>query len=219
MASRKPTPALLWQIFITFLKIGPVTFGGGYAMIPLIEREVVDKRRWVETKDIADIFAVAQSVPGAVAINSAAFAGLRVAGVAGAIAAMTGILLPTFCIVVLLSLFFLQVRNIPVVEAAFVSIRPTIVALITYAAYKIGRTAIIDRTTAVIVAATVLLMILLPIHPVLIIVAGALAGIAIVRLRQAMGIQTKLGIQTEPEKQKKSQTTHWDPEYFMGDGI
>jgi chromate transporter len=213
MGVGKPSPALLRQLFTTFLKIGPVTFGGGYAMIPLIEKEVVERRRWIETKHIADIFAVAESVPGAIAVNSAAFVGYHVAGVAGAIAAVTGILLPTFCIVVLLSLFILQVRDNPVIEAAFTSIRATIVALITYAAYKIGKTAVVDKTTAAVVAATVLIMLFTPVHPVVLIIGGALAGIAIVRFRQALGIATRL------DDAKPSSDTYWDPEYFMGDGI
>lgn len=138
---KKTDLKLLLQIFLTFFKIGPMTFGGGYAMIPLIEREVVKRRGWISTRDIADIFAVTESIPGAIAINSATFIGYRLAGARGAIVAMIGVLLPTFCIVVLLSLFFLQVQNHPKVEATFVSIRATIVALITYAAYKIGRIA------------------------------------------------------------------------------
>src|SRR5690554_6291650 len=108
---------LLSQIFITFLKISPVTFGGGYAMIPLIEKEVVDKRGWMKTQEIADIFAVAESVPGAIAINSATFIGFRLAGILGAVVAMIGVLLPTFLIVMMLSIFFLQVQDHPKVEA------------------------------------------------------------------------------------------------------
>ncbi|MGG1639038.1 chromate transporter [Paenibacillus sp. NRS-1760] len=82
----KTEKVVLWTIFLTFLKIGPVTFGGGYAMIPVIEREVVEKRKWLETRDIADIFAVAESIPGAIGINSATFIGYRVAGIRGALA-------------------------------------------------------------------------------------------------------------------------------------
>lgn len=87
---------LLGQIFISFLKIGPVTFGGGYAMIPLIEREVVKNKQWLKIEDVSDVFALAESVPGAIAINSATFIGHRIAGIRGAICAMLGVLLPLF---------------------------------------------------------------------------------------------------------------------------
>ncbi len=199
---------LLAQIFISFLKIGPVTFGGGYAMIPLIEREVVEKRGWVKTKDITDIFAVAESVPGAIAINSATFIGYRLAGVPGAIVAMTGVLLPTFIIVVMLSLFFLKVQDNPKVEAAFVSIRATIVALITYAAIKIGKTAVVDKTTVALIAITVALMFFVHIHPALLIICGGLVGIGIIALKKKLGISIKL------EKEEKLK-----PDFYLGDGI
>jgi chromate transporter len=213
MSWAKPDWKLLFQIFTTFLKIGPVTFGGGYAMIPLIEREVVEKRKWVRANDIADIFAVSESVPGAIAINSAMFVGYRIAGFLGAMAAMTGIMLPTFCIVVLLSIFFLRVQDNPNVEAAFVSIRATIVALITYAAYKIGKTAMVDKTTLGLIVITVMILLFVHIHPILLILGGGLLGIALVHLRNALGMVTKLEHHAEPEQKYKY------ADYFMGDGI
>ncbi|WP_227940342.1 chromate transporter [Alkalihalobacillus deserti] len=202
---------LLAQLFLTFLKIGPVTFGGGYAMIPLIEKEVVEKRNWVKTKDVTDIFALAESVPGAIAINSATFIGYRVAGVAGAIVAMAGILLPTFFIVVLLSIFFLKVQDNPKVEAAFEAIRATIVALITYAAIKIGKTAVIDKTAIVLIAVTVAVMYFFHIHPVLLIMGGGLAGIGII------GMKKKLGMKVKIDKEEKVKINNKD--YYMGAGI
>ncbi|MGJ9385270.1 chromate transporter [Salipaludibacillus sp. CF4.18] len=209
MKSKTFNTKLLVQIFMIFFKIGPVTFGGGYAMIPLIEREVVEKRGWVKPQEITDIFAVAESVPGAIAINSATFIGYRVAGIAGAIAAMTGVLLPTFCIVVMLSLFFLQVQDNPKVEAAFVSIRATIVALITYAAIKIGKTAAIDKTTIILIAVTVAVMYFVHIHPVLLIISGGLLGIGIIGLKKKLGMTIKL----EKEDMKLNK------DYYLGSGI
>lgn len=202
---------LLWQIFVTFLRIGPVTFGGGYAMIPLIEREVVEKRGWVRTKDIADILAVAQSVPGAVAINSATFVGYRLAGVLGAIIATIGVLLPTFAIVVLLCLFFLQVKGHPQVEAAFVSIRVTIVAIISYAAWKIGKSAAVDKTTIALIVIGVVLLLFVSIHPVVLIISSAVAGIFIVYVRGRMGMHTKLQTGVDEE--------YVYEDYYIGDGI
>jgi len=203
---------LLLQIFLTFLKIGPMTFGGGYAMIPLIEREVVERRKWISTRDIADIFAVAESIPGAIAINSATFIGYRLAGTRGAIVAMIGVLLPTFCIVVLLSLFFLRVQDHPKVEAAFVSIRATIVALITYAAYKIGRTAVVDKSTVALIAITFIVMVYLHIHPVLLIIGGAAVGIGLVF------VKGKLGMTTITEQVDREPRYKYD-DYYIGGGI
>ena len=201
---------LLLDIFLSFLKIGPVTFGGGYAMIPLIEREVVERRKWVKTEDVTDVFAVAESVPGAIAINSATFIGYRLAGVKGAIAAMIGVLLPTFLIIVGLCIFFLQVRDNPKVEAAFVAIRASIVALIVYAGYKIGKTAVLDKTTLVTVGATVAVLYLFHFHPVLIILSGAMLGIILVKVRDALGIRTQLDSEQQVYKYK---------DYYIGDGI
>ncbi len=203
---------LLSQIFITFLKISPVTFGGGYAMIPLIEKEVVDKRGWMKTQEIADIFAVAESVPGAIAINSATFIGFRLAGILGAVVAMIGVLLPTFLIVMMLSIFFLQVQDHPKVEAAFTAIRATIVALITYAAINIGKTAVTDKTTASLIVLTVAAMFFMHIHPVLLIIGGGLLGIVLVKLKM------KLGRTVRFEKEEKAMKYKY-PDYYIGDGI
>ncbi|WP_163537986.1 chromate transporter [Gracilibacillus sp. YIM 98692] len=182
----------LMQIFCSFFKIGPVTFGGGYAMIPMIEREVVERRKWVKTKDVSEIFAIAESVPGAIAINSATFIGFRLAGVRGAIAAMTGVLIPTFLIVVALSILFLFVKDNPYVESAFVAIRASIVALILFAAYKIGLTAVYDKTTVVITAFTVGILFFLHLHPVLIILSGIGVGVLVVKIKDWFGIVTRL---------------------------
>ncbi|WP_138419899.1 chromate transporter [Aquibacillus sediminis] len=180
------------QIFLTFLKIGPVTFGGGYAMIPMIEREVVERKKWVKTKDVTEVFAVAESVPGAIAINSATFIGYRLAKVKGAVAAMFGVLLPTFLIVVVLSILFLFIQDNPIIESAFVGIRAAIVALIAYAAYKIGLTAVYDKTTLVIAGITAGILLVLHVHPVFIIFSGIVVGITVVKIRDWMGITTKL---------------------------
>ncbi|WP_281890541.1 chromate transporter [Paenibacillus sp. YYML68] len=198
------------SIFLCFLRIGPVTFGGGYAMIPLIEKEVVDKRKWLETKEVADVFAVAESIPGAIAINSATFIGYRLAGPLGAIAAMAGVLLPTFLIVLLLSVFFMEVHDHPKIEAAFQGIRAAIVALICYAGYKIGKTAVLDKMTFGVVLVTLGILFLPHIHPALMILSGFLIGPILVAIRTRLGMKTTLeGHQIERKE--------WG--FIMGDGI
>lgn len=183
---------LLFSIFWSFFKIGPVTFGGGYAMIPMIEREVVTNKQWVKAQDLTDVFAVAESVPGSIAINSATFIGYRIAGIGGAIAAMSGMMIPTFFIVIGLSISFLYFKDNPKVEAAFVGIRPAIVALIVFAGFKIGKTAIFDKTTLVTVSVSILLLLFLHIHPVLVIISGALVGIILVKVKEKLGFATIL---------------------------
>lgn len=202
--------SMLPSIFLCFLKIGPVTFGGGYAMIPLIEKEVVERRKWLESKDVTDVFAVAESIPGAIAINSATFIGYRLAGAPGAIAAMAGVLLPTFLIVLLLSVFFMQVNDHPKVEAAFQGIRAAIVALICFAGYKIGKTAVLDKTTLGVAVATIAVLFLPHVHPVLMIVSGFFLGAVLVAIRTKLGLKTKLEAHGKEERE-------WG--FMMGDGI
>ncbi|MFA9556782.1 chromate transporter [Evansella sp. AB-rgal1] len=183
---------LLGQIFLSFLRIGPVTFGGGYAMIPLIEREVVTKRKWLTLSDVTNVFALAESVPGAIAINSATFIGHRIAGVRGAICAMLGVLLPTFVTVIVLSVLFFSLQGNPHLESAFMGIRAAIVALIVYAGIKISQTAIFDKTNFTLMAVMLLILLFAHIHPVVIILCGALLGIAIIKLKKKLGLAIQL---------------------------
>ena len=121
---------MLLRLFTTFFKIGLFTFGGGYAMIPLIQREVIERRKWIEEKDFLDMLVLAQSTPGPIAVNTAVFVGYKIAGVLGAIMATLGTVLPSFIIILLLALFFAEVRENRYVDAAFRAMRPAVVALI-----------------------------------------------------------------------------------------
>jgi chromate transporter len=202
----------LFLIFWTFFKIGPVTFGGGFAMIPQTEREVVHKKKWVKIEELTDVFALAQSIPGAIAINSSTFIGYRIGGVKGAIAALLGIFLPTFFIVVVLSIVFLQIQDNPKIEAAFQAIRASIVALIIYAGYTIGKTAIIDKTTLVISVGAMIILLFLQIHPVIIILSGIVLGIVLVNLKKRLGYSSQ-------KKNKQPITSTDELEWYMGEGI
>ncbi|WP_219723253.1 chromate transporter [Bacillus sp. Marseille-P3661] len=183
---------LLFEIFISFLKIGPVTFGGGYAMIPLIEREVVTKKKWLKIEDVSDVFALAESVPGAIAINSATFIGHRIAGTRGAICAMFGVLLPTFFTVITLSMLFFSLQGNPHLESAFMGIRASIVALIVFAGIKISKTAIFDKSTFALMAVMLIILLFVHIHPVMIIISGAILGVGIIKLKEKLGFVIKL---------------------------
>ncbi|MFI3288758.1 MAG: chromate transporter [Rikenellaceae bacterium] len=117
-------------LFTSFLKIGLFTIGGGYAMIPLIQREVVNKQGWINKDDFIGLLTIAQSVPGPIALNSAAFVGYKSRGYLGALVALLGIVVPAFTVILTVALFFSTIRENAVVEAAFRAMRPVVVALI-----------------------------------------------------------------------------------------
>ena len=121
---------MLLKLFTTFFKIGLFSFGGGFAMIPLIQREVIEKRKWINERDFLDMLVLAQSTPGPIAVNTAVFVGYKTAGTLGAISATLGTVMPSFIVILLLALFFAEVRENRYVDAAFRAMRPAVVALI-----------------------------------------------------------------------------------------
>ena len=120
----------LWVLFWTFFKIGAFTFGGGYAMIPLIQREMAENKGWIKENDILDIIAISESTPGPIAVNSATFVGYQVAGVLGSFLATLGVVLPSFFIILIISLILKQFEQIKAVQYAFWGIRAGVLALI-----------------------------------------------------------------------------------------
>lgn len=183
MVDIKKNLKLLWTIFYTFLKISPLTFGGGYAMLAIIETEVVKKRKWIKKEDIVDIFTVAQSVPGAVAINSAIFVGYRIFGFIGAVVGLLGILIPTLIIVIIISFSYYFFHKNPIVEAAFNGIGAAVIALIVYAGVSIGKSAVIDVTTLVFTIISFAILCFLHINPIFVIMGGFIGGIAVSKLK------------------------------------
>ena len=128
---------MLWQLLITFFKIGAFTFGGGYAMIALLEGELVSKKKWVTQEEFLDIVAIAESTPGPVAINSATFIGYKMAGTIGSVMATLGTVLPSFMIIYVISLFFDKFLKLKVVANAFKGIQAGVVYLIFSAGLKL----------------------------------------------------------------------------------
>ncbi len=126
---------LSFQVFWVFFKIGAFTFGGGYAMIPLISRETVENKKWISDQDILDIVAIAESTPGPIAINSATFVGYKVAGVLGSAFATLGTVIPSFIIILLISFVLEEFENLTVVKYAFEGIRAGVLALVVKALY------------------------------------------------------------------------------------
>ncbi len=119
------------NLFVSFSKIGMFTFGGGYAMIPLIEAEVIDKRGWIKKEEFLDLLTLAQSIPGPLALNTSAFVGYKMRGYRGALMSLLGVVLPSFTTLLLVALFFTTIRDNAVVIAAFNGMRPAVVALMT----------------------------------------------------------------------------------------
>jgi chromate transporter len=201
---------LVLQIFWTFFKISPVTFGGGFAMVPLIIKEIVEKRKWLTNNEFTDVIALSQTVPGAVAVNSATFIGHRIGGIRGAVAAMIGVSLPTFFIVISFGVFYFNIQDNQKLEAAFTSISVSIVAIIVFAAIKVAKTAIYDKTTFFIMIAGVPLLFF--IHPIIVIFLGAITGIIVTSFNR------KLDHCMELNNNKEEDLTT-NPDNFMGSGI
>ena len=132
---------VFWQLFYTYLKIGTFTLGGGYAMLPLIQREVVERKGWIDEEEFLNMIALAQAAPGLIAVNSAIFIGWRIGGWRGVCGAVLGAVLPSFLIILAIAMAFSEWKELPAVEAVFKGIRPAVVALIAAPLVKLARNA------------------------------------------------------------------------------
>lgn len=168
---------VIWQLFWTFVKIGAFTIGGGYAMIPLIEREVVTRRGWITSEEFLDMLVVAQTAPGVLAINISVLVGNRIRGRIGAVVSALGSTLPSFLIILVFAVFLQRYQDAPALEKMFRAVRPAVVALIAVPVFNLAKTAKITWRTAWIPVAAALLIWLLGVSPVWIIAAAGLCGI------------------------------------------
>ena len=164
------------SLFSTFFKIGMFTLGGGYAMIPIIEAEVVDKHKWVSREEFLDLIAIAQSCPGVFAINISIFIGYKLRKLRGALATSMGTALPSFIIILLIAMFFHRFQDNPVVASIFKGIRPAVVALIAVPTFNLGKSANISWATCWIPIGGALAIWLLGVSPILIILLAAIGG-------------------------------------------
>lgn len=162
-------------LFTSFLKIGAFTFGGGFAMIPLIEREMIDRRGWIERTDFLELLTLAQSAPGPIALNTAVFVGYKIAGYRGALSAVTGVVLPSFIIILLIAMYFTDFRTNRYVDAAFKGMRPAVVALIAAPVFGLARGMGWWKIGLAAIAA--LIVWLLGVSPIWFILVGAVGGI------------------------------------------
>lgn len=166
-----------WQVFASFFKIGAFTFGGGYAMIPLIQKEAVEKRHWVTDEDILDIIAIAESTPGPIAINSATFVGYKAAGVYGSVCATLGVVLPSFVIILLLSYVLQQFQEFKPVVYAFNGIRAGVLALLVKALWNMYKKSPKGWAAYVVMAGAFVLTAIFDLNVIFVIIGCAVFGL------------------------------------------
>lgn len=171
--------SLLLQLFISFFKIGAFSFGGGYAMLPLLKKELVEKHGWIETADFIDILAISEMTPGPIAINSATFLGYKVGGILGALLATLAVVLPSFIIISLIHKFMNKFKNSKYVDWTFRGIRPVVLGLIGAAAITVGRTSFVDIKAVIIATLLFYLVTFRKINPILAIILAGVLGIAL----------------------------------------
>ena len=164
------------ESFKTFFKIGLVTFGGGYAMIPMIEAEVVDKHKWLDKEEFLDIIAISQSCPGVLAINVSVFIGYKLKKIKGAVCSSLGTALPSFLIILAIAMFFHQFEDNKVVSAIFRGIRPAVVALIAVPTFNMAKSARITLTNCWIPIACALAIWMLGVSPIYVVLAAGIGG-------------------------------------------
>ena len=177
----------IWKLFAAFFKIGVFTFGGGYAMIPLIQKETVEKNGWVTDEDILEIIAIAESTPGPIAINSATFVGYRTCGVLGSVAATLGVVLPSFVIIFAISFVLRQFQDIKAVQYAFNGIRAGVLALLCKALWGMYKKNQKNWASYIIMAGAFILTGLVDVS-----VLPVLAGCAIFGLVTAKAMERKV---------------------------
>lgn len=175
----------LWKIFFAFFRIGAFTIGGGYAMLPLIEKEVVDNQKWVDSEEIVDVFAIVQSVPGVIAINSSIFIGYKIYGMAGALAAALGVILPSFITILVIAFLLFNIKDNVYLEKAFTGVRAGVTAMIGLTAVKLGKSVIKDKVAAALALISFTAIVILDIHAILAIIGGAVFGYLFYGLRRA----------------------------------
>lgn len=166
----------MWEAFKTFFKIGAFTIGGGYAMIPVIESEVVDKHKWVSREEFLDLIAVAQSCPGVFAVNISIFIGYKLKQTKGAVITTLGTILPPFLIILLIAMCFRQFQDNEIVASIFRGIRPAVVALIAVPTYNLAKSAKINLTNCWIPIIGALLIYALGVNPIYILLIAGIGG-------------------------------------------
>ena len=174
----------LLELFYAFARVGAMTFGGGYAMLPILQREISEKRPWVTDEEIADYFAIGQCTPGIIAVNTATFVGYKRRGVPGAIFATLGIVTPSMIIIALIAAFISNFADLPAVKNAFAGIRACVCVLILNSVIKLWKSSIKNKTAIAIFAVVFSVSIFTDIGPVVLVIAAGVAGLVLGHVRK-----------------------------------
>jgi chromate transporter len=174
----------LWELFIVFAKIGGFTFGGGYAMLPILQREVVENRGWATAEELMDYYAIGQCTPGIIAVNTATFIGYKRKGIAGGIIATIGCVFPSVVIITIIAAFINSFADIVWVQHALAGIRVCVCILVFDAVMKLAKKSLVDAATYCIFAAVVLLSLFTDVAAVVWVICAAIAGVTIKTLME-----------------------------------
>lgn len=167
----------LWKLFVSFTRVGVLTFGGGYAMIPILEREIVDKQGWASSEELMDYYAVGQCTPGVIAVNTATFIGRKVAGTLGGVVATAGVVFPSVLIITVIAGIISNFADIPAVQSAFAGIRVCVCVLIFNSVVKLWKAAVPDKGALALAVLVFVLSLFLKLSPVVFVLFCAAAGI------------------------------------------
>ncbi len=167
------------NLFFTFARIGGLTFGGGYAMLPMLQKEVVEKHQWATEEELMDYYAIGQCTPGVIAVNTATFVGQRTKGTLGGIVATLGVVFPSMVIITVIAAFLSNFAELAVVKNAFAGIRVCVCVLIFNAVTKLWKKSVTDRPALVICLAVLAGSVFLDLSPVIFVVLAGVAGVLI----------------------------------------
>lgn len=172
----------LINLFKAFAKVGVLTFGGGYAMLPILQREIVEKNNWATDEEIMDYYAIGQCTPGVIAVNTATFIGQKNKGVIGGIVATLGVIFPSIVIITIVAAFISNFSDLPVVKNAFAGVRVCVCVLILNAVIKLWKSSVVDKATLVIFLGVFLGSALTDLSPIIFVLITAIAGIVVKNL-------------------------------------
>jgi len=172
---------MLIKLFLEFFKVGLFTFGGGYAMIPLIQKDIVEKYHWLSMEQFTDIIAITEMTPGPIAVNSATFVGYKLAKFWGALVSTVGVVLPSFLVIWAIASVFLSFQNNPIVQAALRGLRPAVLGMIIVAALSISNIATTGFKSVIIVLGVILGVAVFKLHPIIVFILSGIIGILFFR--------------------------------------
>jgi len=169
----------LMDLFIAFARVGVLTFGGGYAMLPILQREIVEKNDWATDEELMDYYAIGQCTPGVIAVNTATFIGQKNKGIVGGIVATLGVIMPSLVIITAIAAFISNFSDLAIVKNAFAGVRVCVCVLIFNAVVKLWKSSVVDKATLIIFFGVFLGSVFTDLSPILFVVITAIAGIIV----------------------------------------